>query len=141
MRCGDRSVCIEPLVEVLRAPAFPCNDGVPVQIGPPQLYSRAAETRMMDRNFVWTHDAGALPPRTSAGARAFLFDLGASTWQVDMDLGAGLAQTTHDNSGLSAPTLPTHSCTCHISPPTPLPSHLSFIPLLHRLVELARVGH
>lgn len=105
MRCGDRQVCIEPLVEVLRAPSFPCNDGVPQQRGPPQLYSRAAEARMMDRSWLWTSDTSTLPPRTSTSAtpaRAFLFDLGASTWQVDGDLGAGLALTSRDNSAWSS---------------------------------------
>lgn len=102
MTCGDRSVCVEPLVEVLRSPAFPCRNGVPIQHGPPQLYSGTAEDALMDRSWLWTRESSFLPPRSGPGARAILLDLGSSTWQVDGALGAGLARTSSNNNAWSS---------------------------------------
>ena len=77
LRCGAATVCVEPLVEILRAPAIPC--ATRLRRTRPRLPYEA----VLDKSWLWLNDS--LPPRVPAAApaRAFLFDLGASTYWAD----------------------------------------------------------
>ena len=62
LQCGGQRVAIEPLVGLLRNPLYPChNSTIPAALVP---------------SYLWLDE---VPPR-HAGGRAYLLDMGASTW-------------------------------------------------------------